>query len=504
MSKLSESVGKYIKGDKKAFDDIYTLTYRSVYITVKLYLKREKEIEDAMQDIYIKAAYGLHTLKDVSLAKTWLCAVSKNVCFNILRKKTEVLLDEEKEFIMNNQRTRDEESIPETALDKKEKYQIIMELVGQLPIEQREAVIHYYINELPVKRVAEICDCSTGTVKSRLSYAREKLKEMVLEQERKTGTKLRGFLPLPIGFVLRCARERLPLSSLAAKNTIGEVYSMLAVPFAQGADEVGISVAAISIKSSVEIMMSTAGTKAVIVMTAVAFGIVATPVGIAVTKNNDVIRRQAVVTQDLITTGETEPSQGGEIQEIRLIGELKEEYISDVIQPLAQFVVNNPGKYSAERFLTAEYVNNFLISTGVVERRLHQNVFSSVQPDRQSVHENVLIPKVQILNMLSDMFGMEYIAALENSQYDSETQREYDRKGIFENGYYPFFYSDGDLFADVKHKDNVLLAESGEKITFTYDALYAGGEDLGQKMYVVLEHDPESKYSCIITEFGTE
>ena len=73
---------------------------------------------------------------------------------------------------------------PEMAMDEKEVRRLVMEILNQLPEDQRMVVGMFYYEEMPVKDIAETLGVSENTVKSRLVYARKKIKEQVLELEK--------------------------------------------------------------------------------------------------------------------------------------------------------------------------------------------------------------------------------------------------------------------------------------------------------------------------------
>ena len=78
---------------------------------------------------------------------------------------------------------------PEAQVDYRETKRLIQAMIDALPEEQRMAVVLRYLEDMPVKRIAQIMECSEGTVKSRLNYGRKAIKAQVLELEKK-GTKL--------------------------------------------------------------------------------------------------------------------------------------------------------------------------------------------------------------------------------------------------------------------------------------------------------------------------
>ena len=244
---LKDSVAAFAGGDTSAFDEIYSLTYRSVFVAAKLLMKNEQDAEDVAQEVYIQAYSSLWRLQSPDAAAGWFRTVTRNICLNRLRMKTETLLGEDEEYIMANQMQHDPSAMPEAAYITKERNAILMEMVEQLPFEQRETVLYYYMQNQSVSKVAELLQCSVGTVKSRLNYARTKLRAMADEKE-KQGVKLYGFGALPLlGFFLRRSAGSLALDPTTAFNILANThytYAGTSTATGSGAAATGISAGA--------------------------------------------------------------------------------------------------------------------------------------------------------------------------------------------------------------------------------------------------------------------
>ena len=77
------------------------------------------------------------------------------------------------------------------------KRKIIMDIIDTvLTEEQRRSVILYYFDMLTVPEIAEVMNCTTGTVTSRLSAARKKIKEAVLIYEENNNDRLHAVVPV--------------------------------------------------------------------------------------------------------------------------------------------------------------------------------------------------------------------------------------------------------------------------------------------------------------------
>lgn len=129
--------------------------------------------------------------------------------------RKEVLVDEEGEYIFDNTFEEREEFIPHEILESEEKKRLIREIIESLSEVQKLTVYKYYFYMQSISQIAEDMECSEGTVKSRLNYARKKIEEVVLDLEKK-GTKLYGFGALPLLFML--LREEAKSQSLSHKG----------------------------------------------------------------------------------------------------------------------------------------------------------------------------------------------------------------------------------------------------------------------------------------------
>lgn len=143
-----------------------------------------------MQETYITVNKKINTLKDKESVKSWINRIAINKANRYFEKnKREILLSEDGQGLFEAQLEKDEEFLPQELLDSKEKQRIIKDIIDNLPLEQKTAVYLYYFDELSLAEVAEDMQCSEGTVKSRLNYARKKIKSEVDTWEKK-GTKL--------------------------------------------------------------------------------------------------------------------------------------------------------------------------------------------------------------------------------------------------------------------------------------------------------------------------
>lgn len=193
---ISHLVEKIKKGDNKSFEKLYKLTEREVWFTCISFLKNETTAQDIMQETYITAFLKIQSLEKSSQIRSWLNRIAVNKCKNYLKGKGEIQLDDE---IFENQAIVDERiSIPEEYISDKAKREIILSIMQEVLSDvQYQTVIMHYFNEMTVDEIAEVFECSRGTVLSRLNYSRAKMRTAIEDYENKSGDRLHGVVVVP-------------------------------------------------------------------------------------------------------------------------------------------------------------------------------------------------------------------------------------------------------------------------------------------------------------------
>ncbi len=128
----------------------------------------------------------LHTYADsVDTARPlppWLYRVTINLAYDWLAKKRPgISLDDVMEWFAALPGTF---PAPDLRAEEKETLRMVREVVAKLPPPHRAVIVLFYMEELPVEEIAEVLELPVGTVKSRLYYARERLRDMMLQRRR--------------------------------------------------------------------------------------------------------------------------------------------------------------------------------------------------------------------------------------------------------------------------------------------------------------------------------
>ena len=192
-------VQKAAGGDAAAFSELYEEYYDTIYYLCFKLLQNSEDANDIVQNTFITAFQSLDTLSVPSAFESWIKTIAANKCKNYLKKNKPILFSQYED--MTGAELIIEDAGAENAADiveRAEVHRIIGEIVDKLPDEQRISVILYYYNEKSIAEIAAFMECSEGTVKSRLNYARKKIRDEIEAIEKRDGIRLHSGAILPL------------------------------------------------------------------------------------------------------------------------------------------------------------------------------------------------------------------------------------------------------------------------------------------------------------------
>ena len=169
------------QGDEKAFEQLYMEFYKlALYFALKL-CRNEADAKDAVQDAFVEIHRSITSLKEAAYFKAWLYKIVHTKCKKIFRKNKYMTTDFEEELLIGNLKEERLEFTPEQLIRFHSDQEVLNACIDQLPYSQREIIVLFYLEQLSIKEIADIVGIPIGTVKSRLSYGRNYLKDMLEE-----------------------------------------------------------------------------------------------------------------------------------------------------------------------------------------------------------------------------------------------------------------------------------------------------------------------------------
>ena len=218
-------------GDAAAFEELYERSYMSVYTTVRAILNNPDDVDDIVQDTYVKAYQSLDTITSAGAFRTWICTIGRNKALDYVRKNKPVVFadmasenEEGDEFEYDVKET-DVDRLPEEHYEREEMHHMLFdELLSVLPEEQRVAITLVMLEDKTEREAAEILGISQNTVKSRVRYAKKKLTEKA-EEMKKKGVKFYGFSGVSFAAYLYRQLMLLPLKEGVRAGAAAAVIS---------------------------------------------------------------------------------------------------------------------------------------------------------------------------------------------------------------------------------------------------------------------------------------
>ncbi len=172
------------KGDARAFNQLVLLYQRMAYNVAYRILGDPDAASDATQDAFLKAFKAMRRFRGGSF-KAWLLRIVTNACYDQLRRKQrrpassldDLPVEADHSYYMHDPAER-----PDEFVERQELSDTIQAGISTLPVEQRAVLVLSDVQGLSYTEIAEEMGLSLGTVKSRLSRGRARVRDYLMEQ----------------------------------------------------------------------------------------------------------------------------------------------------------------------------------------------------------------------------------------------------------------------------------------------------------------------------------
>ncbi len=155
---------------------------RQIANLIYLSMGNRDEVEDLVQEVFVRAYRSLPRFKFDASFFSWLYRIGLNLCIDEIRKKKirrVVSLDFLTEEVVENQRQDHNPSLTSEGTLYDERKEIIRDALQQLSMEQRQIILLREYEDLTYEEIAKTLRISVQAVKSRLFRARAELKELL-------------------------------------------------------------------------------------------------------------------------------------------------------------------------------------------------------------------------------------------------------------------------------------------------------------------------------------
>ena len=173
-------INQVLSGNNTAFRLIVRRYQRPIFKFLSSFDFSQPKLEELAQETFLKAYKNLKNYDSVKASfSTWLFIVAKNLAINETNKsyrKFEITEEVDFNFIQNNDLSQLQE------LEIRERFMVLKKALIGLPTNFRNAITLSYLKEFSMDEIAEIENCSVGTVKSRIFRGKQMLKAFILKE----------------------------------------------------------------------------------------------------------------------------------------------------------------------------------------------------------------------------------------------------------------------------------------------------------------------------------
>ncbi len=172
------------EGDETALAPLVDKYKRMVHRLALQITKNHEDANDVMQETFIKVYQSIHTFRQEAAFETWVYRIAVNEALNFVkrrerRRESPLSTTEESEYDPSVLHKVEMANDPQINAEKTELRHWVTKAVNSLSLKHRTVVILHELEGLTHAEIASILNCSEGTVRSRLHYARKQLRTLL-------------------------------------------------------------------------------------------------------------------------------------------------------------------------------------------------------------------------------------------------------------------------------------------------------------------------------------
>lgn len=177
-------IAQYARGEMVAFEELYRRHEMRIFRYLHRCLRDRTLAEDVLQEVWLAVARDASRYRPSARFTTWLFTIAHHRLIDAVRKRPvrQLSLDSLEQDagpVVHSALRVDPGSGPLAVAIAWDEAAVLHQALGHLPQEQRQAVLLQLEGDLSVEEIAKITNSSFETTKSRLRYARGKLRELL-------------------------------------------------------------------------------------------------------------------------------------------------------------------------------------------------------------------------------------------------------------------------------------------------------------------------------------
>lgn len=177
-----ELIEKAGRGDAYAFEQLISAHENKMYAVALRMCGNREDAQDCLQEAMLRVYRAMSGFKGQSSFSTWVYRITMNSCLDELRRRKSRTATSLDAMLENGFAPSDEGDTPEQSSLRSEQRRALEQAIAKLPEDMRAAIVLRDIQGCSYDEIAEALNANVGTIKSRISRGREKLRAALLAQ----------------------------------------------------------------------------------------------------------------------------------------------------------------------------------------------------------------------------------------------------------------------------------------------------------------------------------
>lgn len=170
MASDSELIGRFLGGERAAFDELVVRHQKQVFATAYRMVTNAETAEEIAQETFIRVFKGLRGFRHKANFKTWMYRITMNLCYNEFKKR-------QRETALDPGPGGAVAADARGKMEQEERKAWLERHVESLPFKQRSAVALRIFQGMPFREVGRATGCSAGSARVNYRHAIMKLKD---------------------------------------------------------------------------------------------------------------------------------------------------------------------------------------------------------------------------------------------------------------------------------------------------------------------------------------
>jgi len=182
-------VKRAIGGDEQAYKELVDKYQRALYFHILKMIKDKEQVNDLVQEAFVKAFDNLNTYSTNYAFSTWLYRIATNHTIDYLRKKKLKTLSIDEPVKTRDgemqMQLEDESAGTDRNIIRKQRQNMVQDAIEDLPPKYRKVIQMRHMEEKSYQEIADVLDLPLGTVKAHIFRARELLYKALKDKREK-------------------------------------------------------------------------------------------------------------------------------------------------------------------------------------------------------------------------------------------------------------------------------------------------------------------------------